>query len=272
MATTKFYLDARSGEAPFPLKLTITHERKAVHLGLDIKLLPEQWDGVKVVKHPRAGMLNNQLIARKADVDCLLFEWKKSGKLAGKSAKDVKTMLELEEKAMQEEAKQNSFGVYFREYAGRKRGQTYTTYMFTYQTLSKYCDIDNVTFEDITPKWLENFDAWCSHARNTKNIHYRYMRAVFNDAIDENLTANYPFRKFKIKAEETPDRALSLEELRELWNWNVEEYQVKYLDIFKLIFLLRGINMIDLCHLTADNVRKGRIVYKRSKTKKNIFY
>lgn len=71
MATTKFYLDSRSGIAPYPLKLTITHERKSVYISLGVKLNPEQWDGVKIVKHPRAQMLNNQLLACKVDIDCI---------------------------------------------------------------------------------------------------------------------------------------------------------------------------------------------------------
>ena len=264
MATTKLFLDKRSGEAPYPLKLSITHNRKSALMTLGVKLNPEQWDGVKVVKHPRAGMLNNQLIARKSDIDCKLFEWQE--KIRRMSVTEVKRLIEAEEKG--EAVKQVTFGEHFRSYAQRKTGQTYTTYMFTYSTLKKYCDIDTVTFEDITPKWLEAFDKWCPHSRNTKCIHYRYMRAAFNDAIDEDLTRNYPFRKFKIKGGETPDKTLTLEEMRELWNFPVEDYQVKYLDIFKLVFLLRGINIIDLAHLTAYNVRKGRIIYTRHKTKK----
>lgn len=264
MATTKFFLDKRSGDAPFPLKLSITHERKSALLSIGIRLSPEQWDGIKVVKHPRAGMLNTQLIARKADIDCKLFEWRE--KIKGKSATEVKKMIEAEEKG--EEKRNVTFGEHFRVVAERKVGQTRTGYLHTYATLKKFCDIDDMSFEQVTPKWLETFDRWCTHSRNTKCIHYRYIRSVMNDAIDEDLTTNYPFRKFKIKTEETKDRALTLAELRKLWNWPIEEYQQKYLDIFKLIFLLRGINVIDLCHLTTDNVRKGRIYYNRAKTKK----
>lgn len=266
MATTKLFLDKRSGNAPYPLKLTITHERKAVHLSLGVRLHPEQWDGVKVVKHPRAGMLNNQLIARKSDIDSKLFEWR--AKIKGKSVTEVKRLIEADEKG--EPLGGNvTFGVHFMKYAQMKTGQTYKGYMYTYATLKKYCDIDSVTFEEITVKWLEAFDRWCTHSRNTKCIHYRYMRATFNDAIDEDLTTNYPFRKFKIKTEETKDRSLTLEQLRTLFSWPVEEHQVKYVDMFKLIFLLRGINLVDLCRMTAQNVQKGRIIYKRSKTKKN---
>ncbi len=94
MATTKLYLDMRSGVAPYPLKLTVTHEREATYMNLGIRLNPEQWDGVKIIKHPRAKMLNNQILARKAEIDCQLYDWQCAGKLKGKSVKDVKGMLE----------------------------------------------------------------------------------------------------------------------------------------------------------------------------------
>ena len=92
------------------------------------------------------------------------------------------------------------------------------------------------------------------------------IRAVFNYAIDEEVTLKYPFRKFKIKKEQTRKRCLSVEELRLLKNYDVEPYQELYRDIFMLIFYLVGINLEDLLHLTEDNLVRGRIEYRRYKT------
>ena len=264
MVTTKFYLDDRRGEAPYPLKLRLTMNRQSVYLLTGFKLEPDQWNGTQVTKHPRAGMINNQINARKAEVDCKLYEWKAQGRLKGKTAKMLKEMLEANESTPEN----LTFGKYFLEYAARKTGLTKHTYEYTYKVLSEYRDIDFISFEEITPKWLEGFDAWCQASNNTKGLHYRNIRAVFNDAIDEEMTANYPFRKFKIKKSEPKQRSLTLDELRRLWSWPVEEHQEKYLDMFKLIFLLRGINIKDLCHLTHENVQAGRIIYQRAKTGK----
>jgi integrase len=150
----------------------------------------------------------------------------------------------------------------------RKSGLTRHTYEYTYKVLSEYKNIDTISFEEITPKWLEGFDAWCKSSNNTKGLHYRNIRAVFNDAIDEEITSHYPFRKFKIKKTEPKQRSLSIEELRRFWFWPVEPQQEKYHDIFKLTFLLRGINIKDLCLLTRENVKAGRIIYCRAKTGK----
>ena len=42
------------------------------------------------------------------------------------------------------------------------------------------------------------------------------------------------------------------------------DYQQQYIDMFKLIFMLVGINMVDLCHL--KEIADGRITYHRAKT------
>lgn len=266
MITTKIYLDVRKGEAPYTLKIRLTYQRQSVYLVTNFKVDETQWNGSQVIKHPRAALINNQLNARKAEIDCKLYEWKTQGKLLGKTAKQIKQMLEAGEENKQQPA---TFGRYFKKFAETKQGMTKHTYDYTYKVLADYANIDALCFEEITVKWLEGFDKWCTTSNNTKGIHYRNIRAVFNDAINEEITSAYPFRKFKIKRVEPKQRSLSLEELRKFWFWQVEPHQEKYQDIFKLIFLLRGINIKDLCLLTAEkNVRAGRIFYKRAKTKK----
>jgi hypothetical protein len=56
---------------------------------------------------------------------------------------------------------------------------------------------------------------------NSRSINLRNIRAVFNYCIDENVTTNYPFRKFTIKKEETPKRAITVEQLRQLRDYQI---------------------------------------------------
>lgn len=264
MATTKLFLDKRSGEAPYPLKLTITHDGKAVHLSMDIKLNPEQWDGVKVVKHPRAGMMNNQLIARKSDIDCLLYEWQKAGKLIGKASKDIKRMIVAEEQGEEVQGGM-SVAAHIELYLSFKVGRTKALYEETRKKMIAYGMPER--YEEITVDWLRGWEAWLGGSVNGRAIHLRNLRAVINDAIDREITNHYPFRKFKIKKEETRKRALSLEQLQMLRDWEVEPWQEQYRDLFLLMVLMRGINIGDLALLTEDNIVDGRIDYRRQKTK-----
>lgn len=103
---------------------------------------------------------------------------------------------------------------------------------------------------------------------NGRAIHMRNLRAIFNDAINNDITTNYPFRKFKIRTEATCKRSYSIDIIRKILTSECkEEWQVKYLDFFKLTFYLIGINAIDLIHL--DTYKNGRIEYTRAKTHKH---
>jgi hypothetical protein len=104
---------------------------------------------------------------------------------------------------------------------------------------------------------------------NPISIHLRNIRAVFNYAIDNEETELYPFRKFAIKKEETRKHSLRPEQLATLRDFNGEEYQKEYQDIFILMSYLIGIKAIDLFNL--KQIVDGRIEYKREKTG-NILY
>lgn len=128
-------------------------------------------------------------------------------------------------------------------------------------------DVDERNFEDIGLQWLTDFEAFCARtaSKNARNIHLRNIRAVFNNAIDYEITTAYPFRRFKIRPEATRKRSMSVEELRRLFDYPVEPYAEIYRDCFKLIFMLIGINSVDLWGLKLIT-KDGRIEYKRAKT------
>jgi len=63
-------------------------------------------------------------------------------------------------------------------------------------------------------------------------------------------------------------RGLYIKELKQIFNMKVSKNDERYLDCFKLIFYLIGINMVDLSRLTERNIENDRIVYRRAKTHK----
>ena len=171
-----------------------------------------------------------------------------------------------------EDIKDDRFGefvTHYLQFVERKNTQgTKNVYNHTLSRIRAFdAQIDDKMFTDITLQWLNDFEAFCARTanKNARNIHLRNIRAVFNSAIDYELTTHYPFRRFKIRPEATRKRSLSVEDLRKLFNYEVEDYAVIYRDMFKLIFMLIGINVADLYYIkriTSD----GRIEYKRAKT------
>ena len=140
-------------------------------------------------------------------------------------------------------------------------------------TRNKIIEFDkNCDFDTITTSWLLGFEKWMSRTMkiNSYAIHLRNIRTVFNFAIDEGITNNYPFRKFKIKKQETAKRSLTVEQLRTLASYDCDSYQERYRDLFMLDFFLIGMNIGNLLMLTEDNISNGRIEYYRNKTNKLV--
>lgn len=163
------------------------------------------------------------------------------------------------------------FTKYFQLFIDRKTVKgTIDTYRHSLARISAFDpNVDSKSFEDIDLKWLTEFEAFCAKTanKNARNIHLRNIRAVFNNAIDFEVTSAYPFRRFKIRPEATRKRSLSVEELRELFTCPTEPYAEIYRDMFKLIFMLIGINGVDL-HGLKSITKDGRIEYRRAKTHK----
>lgn len=199
-----------------------------------------------------------------------------NSKLRSMSLSELRGLIEKElfgvsaQEAERENDKRN-WEKFYVKYVESKTNEGYRqSCRYTLNKMREHCkDFSRLTFDDITLKWLNDLDEKLIEdglSQNSRNIHFKNIRTCLNRAIDEELTTNYPFRRFKIKAEETRKRNLPVEELRRLFDYHVEDYQKYYLDIFKLMFFLVGINGTDLYNLTK--IENGRIEYRRAKTHK----
>lgn len=273
MAKITFYHDTRSGNGEFPLKLRITHHSKAVHINLDIKLTPEQWDGLKVVNHKGEKTLNEFITTRKTLAESALMKYGLTNSIDKLSANDLKIIVESGGETATKSDGHNFLKYYESKQESAKRNNTRLSYDSAIKRMKLFDPVLNTrTFEDIDEDYIRKMDEAWEKARLTTNsraVYMRNIRAVFNDAIDDGITTAYPFRKFSIKKAPTKKRNLSVEELRTLRDYPiVNDFQQKYRDMFMLCFYMRGINMVDLLGLTKDNIRAGRINYIRSKTGK----
>lgn len=169
----------------------------------------------------------------------------------------------------------------FHQFIALKSGRTSEIYIATLNKIEKYYG-DSIYFDDITFNWLERFDHALSIEPivrkdrviktglevNARSIHFRNIRAVFNYAINNELIPLnlYPFRRFKIKREETIKRSVEVEKLRQLFSFNGNGSQLWARDIAFIIFGLIGINTKDLYNLS--DITDRSVSYKRAKTKR----
>ncbi len=283
MATAKLYLDTRKSggdkKKPASLKIAINHRSGTGFIVLNIQLLPTQWDKkeCKVVAHPQKDLLNRVAQTKLGAVNSILLELTARGQSVDMTATElcrvIKAQLDPEEKPTVSKPKEdpNTFLKWFDRFMERKKGRTNGIYDATRKRLVDWLKgeeaLAKVKFEDIKVSWLEDFQDFLADT-NTANsiaIHLRNIRAVVNYAIDNEVTTYYAFRRFKIKTEATRKRNFDIDTLRRIFKHEcAEEWQQKYLDFFKLSFMLVGINVVDLCRLTK--ISQGRVEYLRAKT------
>lgn len=275
MATLSFYLDTRSGNTPFPLKMRISHKGVKAYILTDISLDPEQWDGKQIVNHKQGQTLNDYLLTKKTLAESTIMKFKLANNIEKLTAVQIKNLIDTGGEQTTKITKQNFLAYYQKKQEEAKKSNTRLSYESAIRRMQIYDPMLSIrTFNDIDADYIKAMDkAWedAGLTTNSRAVYMRNIRAVFNMAIKEKIVSadNYPFREFSIKKAPTKKRNLSVDELRMLRDYHiVNEFQEKYRDIFMLCFYLRGINMVDLLALTKSNIRAGRINYVRAKTGK----
>lgn len=149
--------------------------------------------------------------------------------------------------------------------ATREREGTRGLYELTARKVAAYDGAARM--EDVDTAWLDGFvRSLGAVSVNYRSIHLRNVRTVFNWAIDNGWTESYPFRRYKIRSEKVAVNNITVEQLRAVRDYPLDDWRRVYRDLFMLTFYLCGINPIDLLHLRKEDMRNGRIRYRRAKT------
>lgn len=269
MITTKFYLDIRKErkDGTYSIKINVTRKRRVLFINTGFSSLKDKWDNDHFTdKEPNYRAKNVRLRDMMNKVEKVIFELGESGRENSISENDLKRI--IEDSVFGKNTNTYTFISCLDEFLETKTKEgTRKVYIETRKKVEAF-DAD-ATFDTINTGWLTRFEnnmIQSGLGTNYRGIQLRNIRAVFNYAIDNEYTTLYPFRRFKIKKEETAKRSLSLEELIKLRDCQVEPYQEKYRDMFMLMFYLMGINAVDLFSLPP--LKGNKIIYHRAKTNK----
>lgn len=267
MVTVKFYLDTRrvKKDGTFPLKLNVFH-RGQILISTKFSSSKRNWTGVEYTnKEPNYRTKNVAIRNIMNRVENLIFRLSERGEIDRMTDRQLKSIIDIELNGDRKKVK--CFVDYLDEFIGKKSNNgTKSVYLGTRRKIELFDR--SCTFESMDKKWLERFEDWMAETMkvNSRGIHLRNIRAVFNYAINEEYTTLYPFRKFQIKKEKTRKRKLTVEQLQILCDYPCEDYQKKYRDMFMLMFYLLGINAADLFLAKKTDIVNGRLEYKRAKT------
>lgn len=259
-----------SADRPRTLTLAFSSGGKTYYAPTDIQLKKNQWDAKRsiVIRHPDADKLTfkaQRILLNAQDAFIRLT--------GGYGAElDAKQMREMVMKELNKEESGSKFllqyMISYMETCNKKN--TRSVYHSTISRLKQFCPTMNrVLFDSVNQMWLRQFSKWLEEngcpSVNARSIHLRNIRTVFNAAIDDGITTNYPFRKFRIKSEKPEGRWMKVEALRQMLHLPLTGNDSYARDCFMLSFYLLGINMADLFLL---EIHGTRVVYDRQKTGK----
>lgn len=282
MATVTFYLDTRhkSAAGGFPLKLAINHGCNTAYIPLNLHLNITQWDKSRqrITEHTRRAALNTYIQTMRLNAETAMLQIQQESGLRRFSARNLRNMivdrLSRENAANADETARNKDSVeamfeYMIEDA-TKSASTRNLYRNVLTSLKRFDkNFSQRRYEDISREYLLRFygDLIGRISQNSAFIYMSKFMAVFNRAVDDELTVHYPFRRLTFRRQTTRKRALSVALLRELLRAELPEKQGKARDMFALTVFLLGINIGDLCRLKGIS-SDGYIEYRRSKTSK----
>lgn len=232
------------------------NQRKA-YFKTNVYLKPEHWSkqGAQVVNHPQSNELNAMLYGYILDLQAIELNCWKNGIDA--------TLSKLKEFVKKEVSPSISF-LKFAQHTienSDRKPRTKDNMLVTVATLKEFRGI--IDFKDLNYTFLKDFDVFLRNKGlqvNTIGKHMRVLRTLVNEAINQGYIPQdaYPFRKFKIKKEQTEHRFLLPNELEKMESLKLPEKKNNsqhVLDAF-LFCCYTGLRYSDFCQLSPANFIK----------------
>lgn len=156
------------------------------------------------------------------------------------------------------------------------RVRTSETYRAALNSFRRFRSGEDVMIDCLDGAMMEAYQAWLRRrglVPNTVSFYARILRAVYNRAVEQGLTADCrPFRHVYTGVDKTVKRALQLPVIRKIKNLDLKEApELAYArDMFMMSFYLRGMSFVDMAYLRKTDLRAGYIVYRRRKTGRQL--
>ena len=154
----------------------------------------------------------------------------------------------------------------------RNQLRTAETYKAALNSFKKFRNNEDVMLDAITSDTMMLYESHLKSRGNTPNtisFYMRILRAVYNNAVDNEVIENRnPFRKVFTGAEKTIKRALNLPTIKKIKHLDLSlNPKTDFArDMFMMSFYLRGMSFIDMAYLRKTDLENGRVTYRRRKT------
>ncbi len=156
------------------------------------------------------------------------------------------------------------------------RHRTSETYAATMKSFMSFRKGKDISWDCVTPALIKSHELWLKAkgvSQNTVSFYMRVLRAAYNRAVAEGLTADlHPFSLVYTGVAKTAKRGISTADIARIMHLDLSASPSRAFarDIFMFSFYTRGMSLIDIAKLKTDNIKNGVLTFQRSKTGQRI--
>ena len=285
-------------DGTYPIVLRMSRDERTLAIPTEYSIPEKDWDAKKrEVKKSFTGVssvtrLNNLLAAQRKNARDIILKLEEAGKIETMSLADIKASI------IQKSTSSSFITFADEEIAALNKAKRFGTARWYSCTLSVLKDHINgkdrtqntgkskgngpdqyngkdLRFQDITYKFLMNFETEHYNDGNTANglsFYMRAIRAIYNKGMKAGLVDKelYPFNDYHIKSEPTAKRALDVEPLNQILALEIgPEHECFHArNYFVASYMIYGMSFSDMAYLQKTDMVGGRISYRRRKTAK----
>ncbi|MDO4827473.1 MAG: site-specific integrase [Bacteroidia bacterium] len=282
MATVsiKFRTSSRAGEKG-SLYYLVIHERKSSQVRSGYRLYPWEWDsGRGEVTCPagtgeeRKVYLNSLQSALRDDLKRLISIISRFKHLGNPyTAADVIRVFRAPETGLLFASFAYEIVAQLKEMGKSRTSETYAAAVNSFMRFRKGRD---VPLDEIDFDLMVSYGAYLSESgvcRNAVSFYMRNLRAIYNRAVDKELTVQrFPFKHVYTGIGKTVKRAVPIEVIRRIRDLDLSGHPaMDYArDLFMFSFYTRGMSFVDIAFLKKKDLRDGTLSYRRRKTNRRL--
>ena len=152
------------------------------------------------------------------------------------------------------------------------RIRTSETYVATLASFMKFRNGQDILLCEMDSDMVMFYEAWLKangNCPNTTSFYMRILRAVYNRAVEKELTEQkHPFKHVYTGIDKTVKRAIPLKVVKRIKELDLTlKPHLDYArDMFLFSFYTRGMSFVDMAYLKKSDLKNGILTYRRRKT------
>lgn len=267
-------------DRPGTIVYFVTHRRAVRQITTDYKVFPHEWDDkqsrpILAPTGERTAVIQTIAQRIRRDINRLdkIINSLNCNKREFATDEIVKLFHETEREASFFEFMEEV--ILQLERLGKERtAENYTTALNSFK---RFRNGNDIMLNEIDSDLMTEYEAYLkSHgvAMNTVSFYNRILRAVYNRAVEKEMTVQrYPFKHVYTGIDKTVKRALPLKIIKRIKELDLPlKSSLDFArDMFLFSFYTRGMSFIDMAYLKKKDLQNGILSYRRRKTGQQLF-